>query len=154
MSEAVAVTVVVAPLLPVHSTTFGAEHVIVGGVVSTTSALEPHCRVFDEGSVAEHVIGVVPRGKLLPEAGLHEADTRPQQASLAVALKVALACWLPVHSTVCAVGQWTDGGVVSATFTANEQEPGFPDASDAWQPTEVVPRAKLVPEAGLQVALG
>ena len=77
-SDAVAVTVAVAPLLPVHSRTFPAGHVIVGGVVSTTVTLELHWFEFDETSVAEHATDVVPSGKALPDDGVHDGDKVPE----------------------------------------------------------------------------
>src|SRR5262245_47193929 len=103
-SDAVAATVPVAPPLAVHSPTFCAGHVIVGGVVSTTFTLEEHCFVFADGSVAEHATGVVPSVKALPEAGLHDGVNAPAHTSDEVAVKVAVARSDPVHSSVCAVG--------------------------------------------------
>src|SRR5262245_18066789 len=149
-SDAVAATIPVAPLLPVHSRTFCAGHVIVGGVVSTTFTLEEHCCAFPDGSVAEQVTGVVPSGKAPPEAGLHDGDKVPAHTSDALAVNVAVVLCDPVHSSVCGVGHVIDGCVVSTTRTVVVQLAGFAAASCARQVTELSPRAKPEPDGGLQ----
>ena len=58
-----------------------------GGVLSTSVTVTENDAwpVLPCASVAEHVTVVVPTGKLLPEAGAHDAVTGPSTVSFAVA---------------------------------------------------------------------
>src|SRR5258707_3431145 len=72
--------------------------------------------------------------------------------SVALAVKVAAAPEAPVASTIILAGQVTVGGVVSWTLTVKVQVPVLVWASVAEQVTGVVPIAKVLPLAGVQVA--
>ena len=61
-SEAVPLTVPVAPLLPVHSRICCGGQVIDGAVVSRTVTLVPHCAWWLDPSVTEQLAAVVPSG--------------------------------------------------------------------------------------------
>ena len=108
--------------------------------------------VLPAASIAEQVTVVVPSGKVEPEAGEQVAATEPSTISVAEAEKLATAPEGPVASRIILAGTVTVGGVVSTTDTLKLALPVFPDASVAEQLTVVVPRAKVEPEAGEQVA--
>jgi len=150
-SLALAVKLTVAPAAPVASAVIGKGTVTTGAAVSWTVTLKEFMPVLPLPSLAEQVTVVVPSAKLLPEAGEQVTSTDPAQASLALALKVTVAWPLPVHSAVIGEGTVTVGATVSWTVTLKEFMPVLPLVSVAEQVTVVVPSAKLVPEAGLQV---
>ena len=101
--------------------------------VQLTVTANSHVAVSLLPSVAVHVTGVVPSGKLEPEGGLQAIWTPPQ-------LSVAVA------ATVIGAGHCGDGSCPSSTVTENEHwvEPA---ALVAVQVTEVAPRPKLEPLA-------
>ncbi len=111
-------------------------------------------------SVAVQVTVVVPRGKHVPEGGVH-ATVTPGQLSAAVGV-VKLTVWQGTVPTggqtfgfVAAVMFAGQGPMVGAwqslTVTVNEQLPVLPEASVAMQVTVVVPFGKNEPDAGEQV---
>jgi hypothetical protein len=94
-------------------TVLGCGHVIVGAMLSSTVTLVLHDAVFALASVAVHVTGVTPSGKV-PDAGKQTTVGAPQ-LSVPLATTFALAPPPPVHSIVCAKGHDTAGFVVSTT---------------------------------------
>ena len=151
MSLALAANVATAPAALVASRVRVPGTLTVGGVVSRTVTLKLALPVLPCASVAEQVTSVAPRAKVEPEAGRQVVDTLPSTMSLAVAVKLAAAPEGPVASFEMSLGTVTMGGVVSWTITLNEALPVLPCASVAEQVTDVVPMAKVEPEAGRQV---
>ena len=84
-----------------------------GDVVSRTVTWKLPFTLFPRLSLAEQLTVVLPSGKMEPEAGEHSTETGPSTRSRAVALKVALAPFEPVASTVMSPERWSDGAVVS-----------------------------------------
>jgi len=103
--------------------------------------------------VAVQGIGALPSEKAEPDAGKQLGVTLPQQKSVAIEPKVAVACPFPVHSMVCRSGQAIVGGVVSTTFTCELQLEDLPEPSVAVQESGFVPSAKLEPDAGRQLGV-
>ena len=114
MSSAVAAKVVTAPDRPVASSVRSPGTVTVGGVVSRTVTSKCALPSLPAASLAVQVTRVVPKPKLEPDAGEHDAGTEPSTASSAVALKVATAPEGPVASIVSSAGTTTSGGVASS----------------------------------------
>jgi hypothetical protein len=102
-------------------------------------------------SVAEQVTVVVPDGNVEPEAGAQVTGTEPSTRSEAEAENVTTAPPGLVACTVISDGSVNAGGVVSTTVTLKEAEPVLPALSVAEQDTLVEPKAKVEPEAGVQV---
>ena len=108
-------------------------------------------------SVAEHVIGELPKLNTVPDIGLHENDIMPE-LSTAVKFQKALTVDVLPLVGVTVSGALTEygghdkvGGVVSATTTLNVAHDAMLFAlSVAEQLTDVVPREKFAPEAGIQ----
>ena len=69
----------------------------------------------------------------------HAGVSVPQHTSEPVAVTVARAPLLPVHSRVLGAGQEIVGDVVSTTVTLVAQDPLLLEGSVASQATEVVP---------------
>ena len=114
-SVAVGVNVAIAPVGPVASIVwFGV--VTVGAVVSTTVTLNDPLDVLFESSVAVQVTGVVPSGKVLPDAGTQATVGVGSPPSVAVAVNVAVAPVGPVASTVWLAGTVNAGAVVSTAL--------------------------------------
>jgi hypothetical protein len=114
--------------------------------VQLTVTANSHVAVSLLPSVAVHVTGVVPSGKLEPEGGL-QAIWTPPQLSVAVAAKETIAEVAPgVAATVIGAGHCGDGSCPSSTVTENEHWVE-PTALVAVQVTEVAPRSKLEPLA-------
>src|SRR5215471_5167476 len=136
-----------------------AGRVTTGGVVSPpcdwlTTIVKLAEPVLPWASVAEHVTRVEPIGNAVPDAGVHVAVTEPSTRSLALAVNVStLPPGLVAESTRSA-GTVTVGGVVSRTVALNEAADLLPLASDAVHETVEVPRANVVPEAGVQLTVG
>ena len=126
-----------APAGLVHSAVIGAGQEMLGGVVSTTVTLEPQEFEFPELSVALQDTGVVPNGKLFPDAG-QLVEAKPQLSD-ALALKVAVALLDPVHSAVWGAGQVIVGASASTTVTTAVQESDAPLSSVTVSSTLVVP---------------
>src|SRR5262245_24587146 len=77
--------------------------------------------VLPRVSVAAHVAAVVPRGKVLPDAGAQLAGIAPSTRSLAVtAAYVTTAPAAEVEVATTFAGTATAGGVVSVTVIAND----------------------------------
>src|ERR687887_64322 len=141
--------------------------VITGAVWSTrfTVTLKSALPVFWCESVAVQVTFVVPRGKVLPEAGLQVTGSGPSTLSVALAEKVTIPPPVDSVSAEKSPGTDTTGGVVSliVTVTEKEAEPVFPCESVALHVTVVGPSGKwpvtkksplpLAPEGGSQVAV-
>jgi len=68
-------------------------------------------------------------------------------------VKVTTAPEGPVASWIMLAGRVRAGGIVSWTVMWKDAEPMLPAASAALQLTRVVPRAKVLPEAGVQLKL-
>jgi len=115
-----------------------------------TVTVKAHVAVLFELSVAVQVTVLVPTGKQVPDGGRHPTVT-PGQLSLAVGVKLTTAhgSLIVAVFAVLSAGQVIVGGVLSVTFTVNEQL--GPDVVE--QLTVVVPTAKQLPEAGLQVTV-
>ena len=64
----------------------------------STVTVKPQVLVFPDTSVALHVMDVDPTGKVDPEGGVQLASMAPEQVSVAVALKEAMAPLGPVLS--------------------------------------------------------
>jgi hypothetical protein len=121
--------------------------VITGGVVSTTLTLNvAGAEVLPDASLAVQETVVVPRGKAVPEDGLHETVGAGSTMSVALTVKLTVAVpgAGPVASAVIGAGTVTPGGVVSTTVTLNGGA-GAPLAS--MQFTVVVPSGNIDPEA-------
>ena len=101
-----------------------------------------------------HVTAVVPRAKVLPDAGAQDTDTDPSTKSVAVGeVYVTVAPSAEAASIVTFVGVVNDGAVVSTTTTLKVVGvAALLCASVAVQVTAVVPRAKVLPDAGVQEA--
>ena len=90
----------------------------------------------------------------MPEPGVHVAGMEPSTRSLADVVYVStFPAGLVVESTRSA-GAVTVGGVVSLTATLNEAVDLLRLASVAVHETEVVPRANIEPDAGVQLTVG
>src|SRR5258707_715294 len=102
-----------------------AGHVSEGGVApsTVTEKLQVELLAGVAWSLAVHVTGGVPIGKVLPEAGLHSTVGLGSHVSVAVgAEKLTTAPPAPVHWTsVMLAGQVIVGGVVSTTVTLKPQ---------------------------------
>ncbi len=96
---------------------FKAEQVIVGAVVSVEVTSNWQLALFPLLSVAVQLTVVVPRGKLLPDAGRHEADLMPLESDV-VGLNVGLISGVPeVGDELMGDGQVITGATVSVLFT-------------------------------------
>lgn len=102
-------------------------------------------------SLAEQVTVVTPIGKLEPEAGVQVTDREPSQASLAVAVNVAVAEPEPAGLSVTLIGpgQVTTGPWLSLTVTVKLQD----GPAVVEQVTVVVPFGKSAPLAGMHVTV-
>jgi len=140
----------VAPDGPVASTGAGACAVTVGAVTSWTVTLKLALPVWPAVSVAEQVTFVVPKPKVLPEAGVQVVARAPSTLSEAVAENEYAAPAVLVASRVVSAGTATAGAVVSTTRTVNEDVAVFGTVSDEVQVTVVAPRANVEPDAGWQ----
>src|SRR3569833_3132075 len=129
----------VAPLAFAASKDWSAGRVIAGGVVSTTVTLKEAVDWLPLLSIAVHWMTVVPRGKVLPDAGVAVTETAPSTASFAVAEKATSAPAALVASAVMSAGTVITGGVVSPTVTGKLPVAVFPAASFAVTMTIVVP---------------
>src|SRR3990170_2789645 len=120
MSVAVGIEVISAEHSPVTS---GSEATsATGAFVSFTFTVKLQPLWLPALSVAVQLSGVVPSGKVEPEAGEQPVVITPPQLSEAVASKEAGAPFGPVHSAVWLSGQVMLGGVLSLTVTFAEQE--------------------------------
>src|SRR6185295_8642809 len=97
---------------------------------------------------------VMPSANVLPEAGEQLATPPPSTASeLVGAVYVTTAPAALVASSTMSACTAITGAVVSRTLTMKlVDDAAFPAASVAWQETEVSPRAKVLAEAGEQLA--
>src|SRR6266704_1059158 len=87
---------------------------------------------------------------MLPDEGLQITASDPSTMSFAETVKSTAAPLALVASNVMFPGRVRSGGVVSTTVIWNEPIPVLPAASVAKHWTVVAPRAKTVPEVGLQ----
>ena len=113
-SNAEAVNDTAAPATPVASVVISADNVRTGAIVSCTVTLKLPLAVLLLKSDAEQLIAVVPRAKVLPEAGEQVTGREPSTASFAVTEKLAIAPEGPVASRVISAGSVRTGGVVSS----------------------------------------
>src|SRR5579884_747327 len=91
--------------------------VITGLVVSRTVTMKLPVAVLPAASVAEQLTAVVPKGKVLPEAGEQVTVGLAGFWSMAVAVNVTVAPAALVASTVWLPGRLSVGGVVSQAET-------------------------------------
>jgi len=124
--------------------------VIVGGVVSTTFTRELHELGLFEESFALQVNGVVPNGKVDPEAGVQPKFCTPGQLSDTVSLNVTTAPLGLVHSAT-GEGHKMVGGCWSTTVTVAVQELDNVSGSVTVRVTGVVPRGYGPPGDWLSV---
>ena len=118
-----------------------------------TFTLNAQVAILPAASVALQVTEVVPTGKGEPEGGVQTMPGVPQ-LSVAVTTKLTGPLVVAIGQEAIAAelmspGQVITGGVLSVTITVNEQ----PGPAAVVQVTVVVPTAKQLPEAGLQVTV-
>src|SRR3954447_13618627 len=149
--------VTIDPAGPFASTKRSDETPVKAGAVTSMSVSVTEneaCCVFPCVSVAEQVTGVVPSGKVDPDAGSHETDTAPSRLSFAVGSANVTA--LPVGDSVVSLiapGTLFSTGFVwstSVTTTSNPADALLWCWSVAVQVTCVVPTEKRTPELGVQ----
>src|SRR5215207_1311173 len=93
-----------------------------GAVVSTTVTVNVVVAVLPAASAAVQLTVVVPMGKTLPEAGVHETETLPPTMSMAVGFwydTVAPPSVLPSIPAMLGAAPKT-GAFVSTTVTVND----------------------------------
>jgi hypothetical protein len=93
--------------------------------------------------------GVLPTGKLLPDAGVHVTAGAGSTLSLAVTAKFTVAPFELVASAVIGAGTVIVGGVVSWMVTVKVAFAALLAASWAEQLTLVFPSGNIEPEAGV-----
>jgi hypothetical protein len=127
----------------------------VGGVMSRTMTLKELEPVLPCESVAVQVTGVVPRPKVLPDAGEQFGTRLPSTVSLAEAENVTTAPLGPVAAAVMSAGTLTFGAVVSWTVMSKATEVGVSGVfgSVAVHVTVVVPKANTEPGRRSQLTL-
>src|SRR5204863_518587 len=137
VSLPVAVPVALGAVEPVHSTMASGTSLIVGAVVSTMVMVCLQVAKLPQSSVAFQVRVMTP---VLPQPGAKASvwlmATLPQ-ASLPVAVPVALGSVEAVHSTVVLAGQVIDGLVVSTTVMVCTKLVLLPESSVAVQVREM-----------------
>jgi hypothetical protein len=143
-------TVVPAALVASAVTGPGTERV--GAVVSRTVTVKLPVSVFPPASVAVQPTVVAPRGKVDPEARVHETDTEDQ--SVAVAEKETAAPDGEVASAARLPGTESTGGVVSCTVTVKLCDAVWPASSVAVQVTVVAPIGNVAPGPGEHPTVG
>ena len=154
LSVAVTVKETRAPEGAVASAVIGSGTVRTGGVVSITVTWNNPVTVFPWESEAEQTTFVVTKtGKVDPEAGEHVTATGPSTRSVADAEYVTTAPLGPVAEAVISAGSVSAGAVVSWTVMMEDAEPTLPAASVALHITVVVPKGKVEPELGEQIAV-
>jgi hypothetical protein len=154
VSDAVTENVAAAPLGPVASREIVPGTETLGAPRSTTLTVNvAGADVLPAASLAVQETVVVPIGKFAPGEWLHRTVGKRSMASLAVTVNATLAPPGPVASAVIGPGTETVGALKSTRVmaTVNVPVPVLPATSLALQVTVVVPRAKLVPEPGVQV---
>ena len=140
-----------APAAEVAVAVLAADTVRLGAVVSCTVTVKVLSPLLPALSVAEQVTVVAPMGNTVPDALLQVAVSGPSTSSLAVT---------PIsHGRAVRPGRLGgdvrrdgDVGLVwSCTSMVKVAVPVLPAASVAVQVTVVMPRAKVLPDAGVQV---
>src|SRR5947207_2425800 len=159
LSVAVGVAnVTIEPAGPFASTERSGETPVSTGAVMSmrvSVTVNEACCVLPCVSVAEHVTGVVPRGKLAPDAGVQVTGRTPSRLSFADGGVKATA--LPVGNSVVSLmapGTPLSTGFVwstSVTTTSKPAEAMLPCASIAAQVTCVVPTGNGSPECFVQL---
>lgn len=152
----VGANVTVAPLhVASDSTAMFAGQVIVGGCASTTVTEKLHEAEFEEASVTEHDIVVVPRGNVVPLGGEQIGVPTPGQLSETVgAVHVTEAVQtLGAVFLVIFAGQIIVGGCVSFTVMVKEHDAVLVVASVAVHVTVVTPFGNCDPEGGLHATV-
>ena len=127
--------------------------VTTGAVVSTTVIVNEAVPVLPLESVAVQVTVVGPKAKRLPDAGVQTGVIEPSTRSVAVAVNGTFTPDGPVTSNEKLAGTVTTGAVVSTTVIVNEAVPVLPLESVAVQVTVVGPKAKRLPDAGVQTGV-
>jgi hypothetical protein len=150
-SSADAVKVTTAPAGLVASTVRSPGSVKTGPVESCTVTMKLPPAVLPAASAAEQATVVAPIGKSVPDPGVQKTDTLPSTASVADAAKLTTEPAVDVASTVWLDGSVSVGAVVSCTEVVKLPAALLPAASVAEHETVVVPRAKVLPEAGVQL---
>src|ERR1017187_6379173 len=120
------------------------------GLPAQTTTSNVQLPALAEASVAVQLTGVVPGGKVLPEAGVQVLVT-PGQLSVALNVQVTGVA-LGALETIVA-GQLISGFSVSLTVTVKLQLLVLPLPSVAVQVTVLTPFGKVEPLAGLQLVV-
>jgi hypothetical protein len=107
--------------------------------------------VLPAASVAEQLTVVGPSGSIVPDVAEQVGVIGPLTVSLADTLKLTAAPAPLVASAVISLGTVSVGFVVSRTVTVKLPVAVLPWVSLAEQGTVVVPRAKVLPDAGVQL---
>ena len=102
---------------------------------------------------ALHTTGVVPRAKVLLDAGRQLTSTAPSQMSEAVAVNATTVPPGAAHSTTMLVGQAITGGSTSVTVTVKLQFWLLLAESEQRQFTGVIPLLKVEFEGGVQLTV-
>jgi hypothetical protein len=118
-----------------------------GAVVSCTVTRNDPVLVCSLESMAEHVTVVVPKPKVLPEAGVQVTGTLPSTRSMAVAENVTTAPLAEVASTVMLPGrERTAAGSITL-----QEVPGCVPGIIGRGALHLVPDREREPEDGVQV---
>ena len=125
-----------------------------GAVVSTTFTLKLALAVFPVESRPVQPTVVVPSPNVLPDAGVQLTAGAGSTLSTAVTVKVTAAPEGPVASAVLFPGVLRVGAAESVTVIVKVPLAWFPEKSVAVQVTVVVPRAKVLPDAGEHPTVG
>src|SRR5216684_3804898 len=122
---------------------------------STTATWKLPVLVLPAGSLAVQVTVVTPAGNVDPEAGLQlmVKVAVSLSGSVAETAYVTTAPLALVATAVMFAGRLRVGAVLSSTTTVALAEPVLPAVSVAEQVMVVVPRAKVLPEAGAHVGI-
>src|SRR5688572_6242346 len=117
-----------------------------GAVVSCTVIRNEPVLVCSLESMAKQVTVVVPKSKVLPEAGVQVTGTLPSTISVAEAEKLTVAPLGPVASTSMLFGRLRMGPPGSNTLTKKLPSVVFWKLSDAVQVTRLAPSGKVEPD--------
>ena len=135
------------PAALVHSAVISLGQVISGASLSLTTIVNPQVWLLFALSVAVHVTGVLPIGKVSPDLASHVTLTFGSHVSVAEGmLNVTDVPAALVLSTVISAGQLGVGAVVSSTIIENEHSDSLPAGSVAVQFTGVVPIENVSPD--------
>ena len=135
------------PAALVHSAVILLGQMISGASLSLTTIANAQVSLSFALSVAVHVTGVLPIGKVSPDVASHVTLTFGSHVSVAVG--IANETGAPaalVLSTDISAGQLGVGDVVSSTIIENEHSDSLPAGSVVVQFTGVVPIENVPPD--------